>query len=93
MPEDARQQPPVIPLVTACGRRITVKPLRLGAAGRPFARVALEVGPERGGVSRVWAGLSPDEARRLARLLGEQADRAEGLVRQPQDTGQDRLAS
>ncbi|AXI81092.1 hypothetical protein C7M71_002120 [Peterkaempfera bronchialis] len=66
--------------MTACGRRIAVAPLCIGAAGGPFARVALDVGPERGGASRAWAGLSPQEARGLAFLLLEQAARAEQLA-------------
>lgn len=79
-PEGA--QPGVLSLVTACGRRIAVAPLSIGGSLGPFARVALDVGPERGGYSRAWAGLSPVEARRLAALLLDQAERAERLVAQ-----------
>jgi hypothetical protein len=71
----------VAALVTACGRRIAVAPLTIGGTVGPFARIALDVGPERGGFSRAWAGLSPVEARRLAALLLDQAERAEQLVR------------
>ncbi|MFI6848961.1 hypothetical protein OG535_02305 [Kitasatospora sp. NBC_00085] len=70
----------VEPLVTACGRRIEVRRLRLGAAGLRLGRIALAVGPERGGTSRIWAGLSPAEARELARLLLDQAERTENAA-------------
>jgi hypothetical protein len=63
--------------VTACGRRIAVAPLCLGGPSSPFPRIALDVGPERGGGAGVWAGLSPEEARQLAFLLLEQAACAE----------------
>ncbi|WP_377267361.1 hypothetical protein [Peterkaempfera sp. SMS 1(5)a] len=70
----------VAALVTACGRRIAVAPLCIGGSSGPFARIALDVGPERGGFSRAWAGLSPLEARRLAALLLAQAAHAEQLA-------------
>ncbi|MFJ6215629.1 hypothetical protein ACIQGZ_20200 [Streptomyces sp. NPDC092296] len=80
-PYSAGRQPidgePPAPLVTSCGRLIKVAMLCFGSLDRPFARIALEIGPERGGASRVWAGLHPQEARRLAGLLLEQAARAE----------------
>ncbi|WP_245687435.1 hypothetical protein [Streptacidiphilus griseoplanus] len=70
----------VAALVTACGRRIAVAPLCIGGSAGPFARIALDVGPERDGFSRAWAGLSPLEARRLAALLLDQAAYAEQLA-------------
>ncbi|MEU8690179.1 hypothetical protein [Streptomyces sp. NPDC048665] len=64
-------------LVTMCGRRIEVRRLRLGLADRPVSRIALDVGEDRGGVPGVWASLTPDEARGLARLLLRQAGATE----------------
>ncbi|MDH6117479.1 hypothetical protein [Kitasatospora sp. GAS204B] len=66
-----------LPLVTACGRRIEVGALRVAIPGRPIDRITLNVGPERGGRSKVWAGLSPTEARALAQLLLAQVAHAE----------------
>ncbi|MFI6560186.1 hypothetical protein [Streptomyces sp. NPDC050534] len=68
-------------LVTACGRRIAVRCLRLAPANRPIGRVTLDVGRDQGDEPGVWASLTTDEARGLARLLLLQA----GLVEQ--DTG------
>ncbi|WP_369387465.1 hypothetical protein AB5J72_07525 [Streptomyces sp. CG1] len=68
-----------IPLVTKCGRRIQVRCLRLGHPDRPVSRIALNVGEDQGGEPGVWAALTPDEARGLARLLLEQA----GATEQP----------
>jgi hypothetical protein len=65
------------PLVTACGRAIRVGELRFEAPGLRVARVTLAVGPERGGSSKVWAGLTPAEARALAWQLLDQAGRTE----------------
>ncbi|WP_329562370.1 hypothetical protein [Kitasatospora sp. NBC_01266] len=65
------------PLVTACGRRIEVGALRVVVPGRPIDRITLNVGPERGGRSKVWAGLSPAEARDLAHRLLAQVAHAE----------------
>ncbi|WP_042380805.1 hypothetical protein [Streptacidiphilus melanogenes] len=64
---------------TACGRRIRIGEFRIGrGAGRgAHLRVTLDVGPEPGGESRAWAGLTPDEARALAALLVRQAGQAE----------------
>ncbi|MFF4653353.1 hypothetical protein [Streptomyces sp. NPDC001380] len=78
-PVEASPRPDRAPasLVTACGRRISVAALCLGGAGGPFPRIALDIGPERDGASRAWAGLSPQEARSLAFLLLEQAAGAE----------------
>ncbi|MFI2200267.1 hypothetical protein ACH47Z_05680 [Streptomyces sp. NPDC020192] len=64
-------------LVTRCGRRIEVRRLRFGRPDRPVSRIALDVGQDRGGVPGVWAALTPEEARGLARLLLAQADATE----------------
>ncbi|WP_181808445.1 hypothetical protein [Streptomyces shenzhenensis] len=64
-------------VVTTCGRRIAVRCLRLAAAERPISRVALDVGRDQGGEPGVWAALTADEARDLARLLLLQAGLAE----------------
>lgn len=64
-------------VVTACGRRIAVRCLRLAAAERPISRVTLDVGRDQGGEPGVWASLTADEARDLARLLLVQAGMAE----------------
>jgi hypothetical protein len=67
-----RDRPPAAEdtsLVTACGRRIAVRYLRLAPANRPIGRVTLDVGRDQGGEPGVWAALSADEARDLARLL------------------------
>lgn len=64
-------------VVTICGRRIAVRCLRLAAAERPISRVTLDVGRDQGGEPGVWAALTADEARDLARLLLLQAGLAE----------------
>jgi hypothetical protein len=56
-------------VVTACGRRIAVRRLWLAPGERPISRLALDVGRDRGGEPGVWAALTADEARDLARLL------------------------
>ncbi|WEO99485.1 hypothetical protein A6P39_038615 [Streptomyces sp. FXJ1.172] len=56
-------------LVTTCGRSIEVRHLRLGRPDRPVGRIALAVGEDRGGEPGVWAALTPQEARGLARML------------------------
>ncbi|WP_354637290.1 OsmC family protein [Kitasatospora camelliae] len=65
------------PLVTACGRRIDVGQLKVDGPAAWIGRVTLDVGPETGGTSRIWAGLSPAEARELAQRLLDQAARTE----------------
>ncbi|MBE8472008.1 hypothetical protein IQ210_13710 [Streptomyces sp. 3R004] len=59
--------------MTACGRRIAVRSLRLPPTGRPIRRIALDVGRDQGGEPGVWAALTADEARDLAHLLLAQA--------------------
>ncbi|MFC9926481.1 hypothetical protein [Streptomyces sp. NPDC127190] len=56
-------------LVTTCGRRIAVRRLHLGLPDRAVGRITLDVGEDCGGEPGVWAALTPDEARDLARLL------------------------
>ncbi|MFI2433586.1 hypothetical protein [Streptomyces sp. NPDC018693] len=68
-------------LVTACGRRIAVRCLRLAPADRPISRVALDVGRDQGDEPGVWAALTADEARDLARLLLRHARVAEHVGR------------
>jgi hypothetical protein len=65
------------PLVTTCGRRISVRSLRLAAGDRPIGRIALDVGQDQGGEPGMWAALTADEARALARLLLLHAQLAE----------------
>ncbi|KOV53585.1 hypothetical protein ADL00_33910 [Streptomyces sp. AS58] len=71
------------PLVTKCGRRIEVRCLRFGRPDHPVDRIALAVGEDLGGEHGVWAALSPDEARGLARRLLQQADAAERSAARP----------
>ncbi|MGW2648916.1 hypothetical protein ACWC2T_29340 [Streptomyces sp. NPDC001393] len=71
------------PLVTRCGRRIDVRCLSLGHPDRPVSRIALAVGEDQGGEPGVWAALTPDEARGLARLLLQRI----GAADRPADAG------
>ncbi|MBC9717450.1 hypothetical protein H9Y04_33465 [Streptomyces sp. TRM66268-LWL] len=64
-------------VVTTCGRRIAVRCLRLAPADLPITRIALDVGRDQGGEPGVWAALTADEARHLARLLLLHVDLAE----------------
>ncbi|WNZ06606.1 hypothetical protein [Streptomyces sp. 11x1] len=73
-------------LVTTCGRRLSVRCLRLAPADRPIGRVTLDVGRDRGGEPGVWAALTADEARELARLLLQHADLAERGTEPAPDT-------
>lgn len=80
MTKTGRDRPPAAEdtsLVTACGRRISVRCLRLAPADRPIGRVTLDVGRDQGDVPGVWAALTADEARGLARLLLLHAGRIE----------------
>ncbi|WP_344630136.1 hypothetical protein [Streptomyces glaucosporus] len=65
------------PMVTSCDRMIAVKCLRLTMPDRPISRVALDVGPDRGGTPGTWMALTAPEARELARRLVAQAALAE----------------
>ncbi|MGX1366476.1 hypothetical protein RKD19_001835 [Streptomyces canus] len=72
MTTTGRDRPPAAEdtsLVTACGRRIAVRRLRLVPADRPIGRVTLDVGRDQGGEPGAWAALTAHEARDLARLL------------------------
>lgn len=70
-------------LVTRCGRRIAVRCLRIAPADRPISRIALDVGRDQGGEPGVWAALTAEEARDLARLLLRHAGLAETPVSVP----------
>ncbi|WP_327691789.1 hypothetical protein OG870_34035 [Streptomyces sp. NBC_00461] len=63
--------------MTTCGHRIAVRCLRLAPADRPITRITLDVGQDQGGEPGVWAALTADEARDLARLLLAHAGLAE----------------
>lgn len=64
-------------VVTRCGRTIKVRCMHLVSPDHPITRVTLDVSQVRGGVPGTWAALTPDEARRLARLLLDQVGLAE----------------
>ncbi|MCX4853504.1 hypothetical protein OG426_01630 [Streptomyces canus] len=51
--------------------------LQLAPADRPITRITLDVGQDQGGEPGVWAALTADEARDLARLLLVHAGPAE----------------
>ena len=72
--EDLRREE----VTTACGRRIRIGEFRVGTTPGTRSRVTLDVGPEPGGRSSAWAGLTPAEARALAALLLRSATQAEG---------------
>ena len=56
-----------------CGREIQVGHLALGGGRHPAQRVSLNIGASPGGGTGTWAGLTVDEARRLADALLTQA--------------------
>lgn len=58
---------------TMCGRNIRVGHLVLGGGRRPARRVSLDIGASPDGGTGTWAGLTADEARRLAAALLMQA--------------------
>jgi hypothetical protein len=60
---------------TMCGREIRVGHLALGGGRHPPQRVSLDIGASSGGGTGTgtWAGLTVDEARRLAAALLTQA--------------------
>ena len=64
-------------LRTSCGRDLTIGRLALGDVAHPAGRVFLDLGGCRDCDGSAWAGLSPDEARRLAAALLSQAAAAE----------------
>jgi len=76
-------------VVTTCGRRIAVRRLQLAAAERPISRLALDVGRDRGDEPGVWAALTADEARDLARLLLLHAGLAERVAERVVPTRED----
>ncbi|WP_043668511.1 hypothetical protein [Streptomyces xylophagus] len=59
--------------MTTCGRQVAVKRLLLAIPERPISRVTLDVGPVVRGEPGLWASLTVDEARDLARRLLAQA--------------------
>jgi hypothetical protein len=69
------------PLVTTCGRQVAVKRLLLALPERPVTRVTLDVGPVVHGEPGLWASLTVDEARDLARRLLAQAALADTAAR------------
>jgi putative redox protein len=79
---DARQHDH---LRTSCGRDLTIGRLALGDAAHPAGRVFLDLGGCRDCGGSTWAGLSPDEARRLAAALLAQAAAAERDGQDDQD--------
>jgi hypothetical protein len=54
---------------TMCGREIQVGHLALGGGRHPAQRVSLDIGASSDGGTGAWAGLTADEARRLAAAL------------------------
>ena len=58
---------------TSCGREIRVGHLALGGGPYPAQRVSLGVSASSGTEDGTWAGLTVDEARRLAAALLAQA--------------------
>jgi len=58
---------------TTCGREIRVSRLVLGGGHHPAQRVSLDISAWSDAGNGTWAGLTPDEARRLAAALLMQA--------------------
>jgi hypothetical protein len=58
---------------TMCGREIQIGHLVLGGSRHPAQRVSLNIGASADGGTATWAGLTVDEARRLAAALLTQA--------------------
>jgi putative redox protein len=80
MPESAvavQAQPRNEHLHTSCGTNVTVGRLALGDDRHPIARVFVGMADEPGREQTAWAGLTPAEARELARALLSQAAAAE----------------
>ncbi|MET7482917.1 hypothetical protein [Streptomyces sp. NPDC005538] len=67
--------------MTTCGRQVAVKRLRLAIPELPITRVTLDVGPVVHGEPGLWASLTVDEARDLARRLLAQAALADAGAR------------
>ena len=63
---------------TMCGREIRVGHLVLGGGHHPARRVSLDIGASPGARNGTWAGLTADEARRLAAALLAQAAACDG---------------
>jgi hypothetical protein len=64
---------------TTCGREIRIGHLVLGGGRHPAQRVSLDIGASPEGATGTWAGLTADEARRLAAALLTHATACDGL--------------
>lgn len=60
---------PHVSFRTMCGREIRVGHLVLGSGHHPPQRVSLDISASPGAGTGTWAGLTADEARRLAAAL------------------------
>jgi hypothetical protein len=58
---------------TTCGREIRIGHIALGGGRHPAQRVSLDIGATPDSDTGAWAGLTADEARRLAAALLTQA--------------------
>ncbi|PRX46566.1 hypothetical protein B0I33_107143 [Prauserella shujinwangii] len=67
---DGRRSPV---LRTGCGREVSVTRLRVDGGQAPIERVSLSISCQDHDGERLWTSLTPDEARRLARWLFDQA--------------------
>ena len=70
---------PRVSFRTTCGREISVGHLALGGGRHPAQRVSLGIGASSAAGGGTWAGLTADEARRLAAALLLQAAACDGL--------------
>jgi len=68
-----------VSLRTTCGREIRIGHLVLGGGRHPAQRVSLDIGASPEGATGTWAGLTADEARRLAAALLTHATACDGL--------------
>ena len=68
-----------VSLRTMCGREIRIGHLVLGGGRHPAQRVSLDIGASPEGATGTWAGLTADEARRLAAALLTHATACDGL--------------
>ena len=67
---------------TTCGREIRVGHLALGGGHHLAQRVSLDIGASSDGGTGTWAGLTANEARRLAAALLLQAAACDSLAPQ-----------
>ena len=68
-----------VSFLTMCGREIRIGHLVLGGGRHPAQRVSLDIGASPEGATGTWAGLTADEARRLAAALLTHATACDGL--------------